>query len=462
MILHRRRFLHGLSAGVGASLLSPMLRDISAEAAVGSPPKRFVMIITSNGFPSTVDTPTNEFYRPGAVVEPPADTARLTPWSSAPLPKLLAPFESIKDDFTVIDGLSNLRNLDLHGNVFGATCVMDKPAGAMDAQPGGISIDRFIAKSIGQGTPFDSINLSVMYHDFQPNHRSSDGPGIQFPAESNPMSAFKKYFGDAPSSAADKAVAARKLAREQSILAAVRADVERAKNRLGKYEASKLDQYLESLAGLHKQISAMASGSVDCSALTPPPVDEGSYYEAVSPEVVDAQVELTANALLCGLTRVAALSFGTDDGGISHYGFTALENKRSHHGYCHDGNLAAQTEIHSYIYTKVAALWQRLKAVPEGNGSVADNTVFLIINDGGGVHHNGTDYMPLFMLGSAGGYLKKGMFVELPAPQLGYRHWRGARSTSDVFVTVANALGIDTQTFGDPAVCQGPIAELKA
>ncbi len=460
MILPRRRFLHTLGAGIGSGLLSPMLADLTAEAAAGTPPKRFIMIVTSNGFPSSVDQPINEFYRLGPLVDPPKDTARVTPLAGAVLPALLTPFESIKGDLTIIDGLSNPRNVDLHGNVFGATCVMEKPAGAMDAQPGGISIDRFIAKAIGQGTPFDSINLAVMYHDFQPNHRSSDGPNVQFPAESNPMSAYQKYFGNA--AAPGDPTAARRLSREQGLLAFARADVQRIKQRLGKYEATKLDQYLESLSGLERQLSAVADSAVDCSALTPPGVTEGSYYEAVTPEVVDAQLEITANALLCGLTRVAALSFGTDDGGISHYGYTALANKGSHHQYCHAGDRAAQTEIHNYIYSKVATLWQKLKAVPEGNGSVADNTVLLIVNDGGGVHHDGTNYMPIFMLGSGGGYLKTGQFVELPAPESGYRRWTGDHCTSDLFVTAANAVGVDTSSFGDPSICKGAIPVLKA
>ncbi len=461
MSLRRRSFLRGVGAGLGAGLLSPMLSDLSAEAVNGTVGKRFIMIVTSNGYPSTVDTPINQFYRPGAVVEPPSASARITPWGDGKLPELLMPFAAIKDELTIVDGLYNPRNIDLHGNVFGATCVVDKPAGAMDAQPGGISIDRYIAKGIGQGTPFDSINLSVMYHDFQPNHRSSDGAGKQFPAESNPMSAFNKLFGNALMAAMDKDAAARRLAREQGILTFVRQDVERIKGRLGKYEATKLDQYLESLGGLDKQLTALASGS-GCETPKPPSVDKGSYYEAISPEVVDAQVELTANALICGLTRVAALCFGTDDGGISHYGYTALENKGSHHKYCHAGDHAAQVEIHTYIYAKVAALWQKLKAVPEGNGSMADNTVLMIVNDGGGVHHDGTDYMPLFLLGSGGGFLKKGNFIELPAPESGYRRWKGVHCTSDAFVTVANAVGVDTNTFGDPAVCQGAISELKA
>jgi hypothetical protein len=461
-MLGRRTFLRTLGAGLGGGLLSPMLSDLSAEAALGSAAKRFVMIIISNGFPTTPDNPHNEFYRPGALIEPPANAARFTPWGAAPLPELLTPFDAIRSDLTVIDGLYNPRNIDLHGNVFGATCVMDRPAGAMDAQPGGISIDRYMAKAIGLGTPFDSINLSVMYHDSQPAHRSSDGPGVQFPAESNPISAFDKLFGQAVAASANKAAAAEKLAREQSILNVVRADVSRVRGRLGKYEAGKLDQYLESIDGLERQLVALASGSANCRAPTPPPVSEGSYYQAVNPEVVDAQVEITANALICGLTRVAALSFGTDDGGISHYGFTALEHKGSHHEYCHAGNHAAQLEIQKYIFSKVTALWQKLQAVPEGNGTMADSTLLLIINDGGGVHHDGTDYMPLFMLGSGGGYLKSGQFIELPAPSSGYRRWKGDRCTSDVFVTVANALGVDTNTFGDPSICKGAVAELLA
>jgi hypothetical protein len=42
------------------------------------------------------------------------------------------------------------------------------------------------------------------------------------------------------------------------------------------------------------------------------------------------------------------------------------------------------------------------------------------------------------------------------------RFERGQHAVSDALVSILNALGIDSDTFGDPTVCRGPLPGLTA
>ena len=65
---------------------------------------------------------------------------------------------------------------------------------------------------------------------------------------------------------------------------------------------------------------------------------------------------------------------------------------------------------------------------------------------------SGTTALGTWPTGDAGGYLRPGRFLDL-----------GGKPHNNVLVTVAGALGVEVQTFGDPALCDGgPLAALRA
>ena len=74
--------------------------------------------------------------------------------------------------------------------------------------------------------------------------------------------------------------------------------------------------------------------------------------------------------------------------------------------------------------------------------------------------------MPIIVAGSGGDYFKTGrqMTFQNGTDGLGYIQYKaGAEkatgpSQSDLYVSFMNAMGINAQTFGDPALCKGPLA----
>jgi hypothetical protein len=99
--------------------------------------------------------------------------------------------------------------------------------------------------------------------------------------------------------------------------------------------------------------------------------------------------------------------------------------------------------------------------VPEGDGTMLDNTLIVYVSDGAEGHHSRCWEWPFVMLGSAGGKLKNGRYVDYPGyGQLGHR------TTANLYTTFLNLAGSSAERFGmaDPNLKDldqtGPLTEL--
>ena len=92
-----------------------------------------------------------------------------------------------------------------------------------------------------------------------------------------------------------------------------------------------------------------------------------------------------------------------------------------------------------------------LRATPEGNGTMLDNSVVMFVNTCGGAHHRGQNNHAVLLIGGAGGALKTGRYLAYPD---------GKYCISDAYVSLANLLDVSITTFGDPSVCKGPLPGL--
>ena len=96
-----------------------------------------------------------------------------------------------------------------------------------------------------------------------------------------------------------------------------------------------------------------------------------------------------------------------------------------------------------------AYLLSKLEAVEEGEGTMLDNTVILLGSEiAQGNNHSHTD-SPFLMAGSAGGYFQTGQYLEY-----------GAQPHNNLLVSLLNAMGVEANTFGDPAYCTGALSGL--
>ena len=139
------------------------------------------------------------------------------------------------------------------------------------------------------------------------------------------------------------------------------------------------------------------------------------------------------------------MQFGDATGGS--VTFPVVNVGRNWHSLGHNPG-ADKLVVDKWCMTMFSELIDMFKAVPEGTGkTMLDNSVIVWANhmESGDTH--GATKLPWILAGTCGGYLKKGLSM----PMTG-------KNNTHVMATIANAMGVDVQTFGDGA----PMPELKA
>ena len=178
-----------------------------------------------------------------------------------------------------------------------------------------------------------------------------------------------------------------------------------------------------------------------------------SKYLAEKMTTYDRQLghaEVLLSALISGLTNV--VSFTVDELGHNYTGIPGLEGESVNmhdvgHGKVIGGVEAVAirhcTEFHHMeVMNKIAT---RLKSVPEGKGTMFDNTMILYFPNSGETHHSHGDEFPFVVLSGANCKLKLGSrYVRLPS-------WgkEGHKTLGNFYTTILNAHGNPIKHFGD-------------
>lgn len=438
---NRRTF--GLSLGLGAAsgLLTPIARGLIREArGETSTAKRYISFCGGNGL---------DIGRVQAAIGMGPDlkpTGIMTP---------LAPHAK---DVLALVGLSGTTG-QLHGNGESVFTLVEPTAccKGVGFVPGGISIDRHIAKAVSKGRKLSSVNLGILDTqsgggDVEPNTLSADGPGQPFPAIYDPIKAFAAIFGGAMGSA-DPGTGSSGgtppvdtlLKQKKSLLDFVLDDTQRLKQRLAAPERVRLDQYLESLREIESRLepSAPAPNVVDaatCSDMKAPTVGQGApkspQYLHVSPPVVYAHIDIAVMAVACGLTNVATIFTPP---GATHMGFVDLPGAGdgfSHHNLHHNAREAELTVIDTWFMTAYERIISKVKSFPDSGGTLLDSTLVLSANASGGAHHNGQKSHTILLAGSLGGKIRTGRAIrfapgtELVGPYLSILQAFGLQDSS--------------------------------
>jgi hypothetical protein len=428
----RRNFLAGMGLGAGAHLLGSMFKSIVPEALGQSiTKKRMILFTAANGL-------LERFYTCPARNE--------NDWDLSPV---LSPLAAHKKRMVVASKFYNPFSKALHGNQH-ATLTMKESTNPNVAQergpPGGISIDRFIGKQIGAGDAFASTasgrGICV----------SADGPGQSFPLISSPSKAFDTYFGGAAGGTGPMGPATggggfeKDFLAHKSFLDVLRPDIARMNARLAGPEKAKLDQYLESLRTLEREVAQRANAQGSCMKGARP------TDSAVLGDNITAHIDIIFAAQRCGLTRVSHIAFEGMEG--PHIVYNWLGDPRNHHDDHHASDMPMLQKIATWWFQKVNQMVTHLANTPEGNGTMLDNSLVLYVNTCGGTHHRGYDNHPVIMIGGAGGALRtgtNGRYLNYPA---------GRHSLADAYVSWAQMMDVKIDKFGDPAHSKGPLPGL--
>ncbi|WP_437310492.1 DUF1552 domain-containing protein [Sorangium sp. So ce388] len=441
--LDRRTFLRG--AG-GLAVALPFLDAMSGSASAVEFPKRFVVFFTGLGTVKKAWQPTG------------TETA-------FELGEILAPLSPYRDKLLVIEGVDMesayngpgdphqqgigqaLTGTELQeGTLFPYAC---DPA-ALVGWGGGISVDQLLAARLGQRTRLASLELGVQVQYANVSSRISYlGPGQPVPPEDDPRAVFDRLFNDL---SADPADLARRRALRRRVLGSVMEDYGSLSRQLGGEDRQKLEHHLEAVSEIEKRLDAPGLLGGACAV---PELGErlDVYANDNFPAIGRLQMDLLAMALACDLTRIASIQWSATQAGKV---FTWLGQSDTHHALSHSspGHQAKQqqlVDIGRWQAEQLAYLLGKLDAVPEGAGTLLDNTIVLWCTDiSAGQSHSRRD-MPYVIAGRAGGALRTGRFLSYA----GDPH-------NNLLVALCNAMGVDVSTFGNPAYCTGPLPGLLA
>jgi hypothetical protein len=451
--LNRRTFLRGLGGvAIGLPLLNAMgcgrgggggAPRARKTAALGEAPKRFVVFFSANG---TIP----ENWRP---------TGTETAFA---LSTILAPLEPHKDQLVIIDGVdmesSNHGPGDGHqkgmGHMLTGIELLEGTEftggnGELVGWGGGISVDQAIANQIGGTTRFRSLELGVQVSGASVWSRMSYlGADQPIPPEDSPYSTFDRVFGDL---GADPLGLAELRAKRHSVLDTVQDDYTALSSRLGNEDRVKVEAHLAAIRDIELRLDNGAEIGGSCAI---PSVDGGIDLDANDnfPLVGRMQMDLLVMALACDLTRVASLQWSNS---VSNKRFTWLGIPDGHHDLSHLGDsdtVAIQkiTDINRWYSEQFGYLLQKMKEIPEGEGTMLDNTLVIWCNELGKGNSHTRMNAPFVLAGGAGGALRTGRFLQ----------YGGTVPHNDLLVSCMNAMGVDVDTFGNPAYCTGPLAGL--
>jgi hypothetical protein len=415
----RRTFLRGAGVTLALPLLDAMVPAATLVAQTAAAPKsRFVGIFYPHGMAPGYWVPEKE----GALPDK--------------LPFILESLAKVKEQTTVLSGLWSKSAEPPEGTTGSdhwvaaafLTAIKPRKTAGSDATVGSATIDQIIAQKIGQETLLPSLQLAVE----DPNSSSSNcGEGYScsytnsiswielptpesepvprtspLPMELNPQVVFERLFG----SGATPAVRSARMKENQSILDSLLGELDGLKKSLGATDRRTVGQYTDEIREIERRIQLAAkASSVDPTLLEPAGVPD--QFD----EHIKLQFDLTALAFRADITRVATLLGARDLTGRS-YPFPKSElfpqggTSVGFHGGSHHQDDPAQirryADLNRYHVSTLAYLAEKLKAMPDGDGTMLDHSLILYgTNMGNSNQHQHYD-VPHILVGGASGKLK--------------------------------------------------------
>lgn len=374
MTSSRRNFIS--SVGKSAALLPflPSLFSVKGFGAVPSP-KRLLVFVQNQGLLM------DELISPGA-------SSSDTDFTLGPI---LEPLAAHTDDMVFLTGISDLsNNLDSSYNAhtkFRLHTLTNQPmvwrAGSTGSfspvSAGGPSIDQVIAQRLLGASPFRSVEAGVQKGENMGLTWTWDINKQMVPVENDPSALFDRLFGQFVNS--DPAAFQAIKSRRSTILDALAGNINQLKPKLSSQDQIRLEQHLTSLNDLKYSVDNYPIPGEYCTA--PTLTNVGNHLqEGNVPQVTKNQIDLLVSAFACDLTRVASLQIGSiqDWSFLDNVSFPEGWHDAVHAGPSTAANRVRLRTTYRWFMEQLSYLLTQLKAIPEGEGSLLDNTLVLYAN----------------------------------------------------------------------------------
>lgn len=425
--LSRRALLRGTGTTLALPFLESMLPAGTARAQARMPKTRFGAIYIPHGATMSRWTPT----KVGKDFE---------------FTEILRPLAPFRNHVNIVSDLS----LPLAYGPGGATANHNRSAASFlsGAKPEtgaiprlGVTIDQVIAQYLHQDTPLPSLELTIEEATLScgeglscayRNTISWQSDNSPLPMQNNPQVVFEHLFGDG-------ATPEQREARRQqslSLLDAVSDQLSALDKSLPASDKARLEQYLTDIREIERRI-VQAGAKVTDDIEVP---DKPNGIPAEVDEHIKLMYDLQVLAWQTEISRVSTFLMAKELSGAVYpaSGVRDSFHTLSHHSNNED-NKARFAVLNTYHVSLLAYFLEKLDSIPDGEGSLLDNSMILYgsgMSDGNSHNH---DPLPVILAGGASGRLE------------GNRHIRNPDKTrmSNLLVGMLHVLGIEQERFGD-------------
>ncbi len=423
----RRTFLRG----VGATMALPLLESMVPAAT------------------PLVRTAANPVRRLGFVFMPMGcDNSRWTPSGDTldVLSPILSSLAPVRDKVSIISNLE-LQNAYPGSHATSNSAFLSAAKAKLTESTDyylGTTVDQIAAQRIGQATQLPSLELAMDhlqvvgqcdngYACAYQNNLSWSSPTTPLPAEAHPRIVFESLFGDGGNLAERRAA----LKKRASLLDSFTEDLSKLKRELGPADRAKLSQYLETVREVERRIQKAEADTKDKPL---PDLDRPVGVPAAYADHARLMFDLQVLALQGDVTRVITFQLARE---TSNRTYPEIGVSDPHHPLSHHGNDPAKIErmskINAFHVSLFAEFLGKLKATPEGNGTLLDHSLYLYGSGIGNPNVHDHTNLPIIVAGGAAGGMKGG------------RHLKYAKPTplANLHLTLLDKVGVRLDSFAD-------------
>ena len=441
-MINRRNVLQGMAAGVAlgsTSLGSTALSKREKNGGRSGAPKRVIFFLQNQGFD------------PATCV--PAGMKESGSLAGVELPEPISPLEPYKDKLHIINGLHGQHTSPSHSAFFGA---LGGYRGGIGVPPAGATIDHVISGQLPETMlPHLCIGMDAIENMIsRPTLATLSAAGAGKPVfmHSNPKLLYQMLFGGIATGDVK-----RKFEARSSVFNRIEEIAQQRSTTLPASERERYGGYVDGfreINGLREKLDTVS----DHLRKFAPEYDEKFTNPKFETDWHDSLLEVGIASLKAGLTNVLTIGSGRGEifGSWKGLGIVPAGHNL---GHMKQPENPIWIKIRQYNCRMLVKLMEELESIPEGDGSMMDNTLIVYTSNNADKQHTNGANWPFMLLGDLSGKLKTGLYTRVG----------GKRPINALYATLLHAIGAPCDRFnmekniaGKYDTHLGPIEELLA
>jgi len=439
-MLDRRKMLQGMAAGAGAALIPSLVpARLLASSTGNTTPKRIVFFMQNQGFDPKTCIP-DGMKNGGSLAK-------------AILPEPISALEPYKERLHIINGLHGIHTSPSHSAFFGA---LGGYRGSDGVPPSASTIDYELSKVLPQTLlPHLCVGMdSIENMKTKPTIAtlSASGAGQPIFMHSNPNHLYQMLYGGISSGDIRLQHEAQSSVLNQvEMLAATKG---RALPLSDQQRYGQFVQGFKDINGLRDRLGTVSEHLRNFA----PAVDERYTNPEFETDWHDVLLDLGISALTSGITNT--LTIGSGRGEIfGAWKGLGVEQQGHNLGHMDQPDNPIWVKIRQYNSRMLVRIMEKLDSVPEGSGTMMDNTLIVYTSNNADKQHTNGANWPVMLLGNLGGAFKTGCFTQLD----------GKRPINALYTSLLRAAGQNCDRFNMDDklakkfdVTTGPLKEVLA